>query len=100
MQSVHLDGDRLLVCQKRLVSVYSSTASTPGVSTGLPFCHLVHRVTLDHVAQWAGKPTTSSALQMFHFMKYDAKLGVMALATTDAVLVWGQQKSVFDMGDK
>lgn len=95
IQSVHLDGSRLLVCQKRAVSVFSSASSSPSHLTGLPFAHLERQLSLDEAARFS-RPTCPPPLNAFHYLKYSPQLQTMALATTDAVMVWLQARHVFD----
>lgn len=95
VQSVHLDGSRLLVCQKRAVSIFSAASSSPSQLTGLPFAHLERQLSLDDAASFT-RPTCPPALNAFHYLKYSPQLQTMALATTDAVMVWLQARHVFD----
>ena len=95
VQSVHLDGSRLLVCQKRAVSIFSAASSSPSQLTGLPFAHLERQLSLEDAARFT-RPTCPPALNAFHYLKYSPQLQTMALATTDAVMVWLQARHVFD----
>jgi len=100
VQSVHLDASRLLVCQKRALSVFSAYSScSPLQGTGLPFAHLERQFGLEDAALFS-RPTCNPALNAFHFMRMDSGSGTLALATTDAILVWTKQRHVFAMGGR
>jgi hypothetical protein len=95
IQSVHLDSSRLLVCQKRLLSIFSSSSCSPLHGTGLPFAHLERQFGLEDASAFS-RPTCAPQLNAFHFMRFDPELGTLALATTDAILVWLNQRHVFN----
>jgi hypothetical protein len=95
IQSVHLDSSRLLVCQKRLFSIFSSSSCSPLHGTGLPFAHLERQFGLEDASAFS-RPTCAPQLNAFHFMRFDPELGTLALATTDAILVWLNQRHVFN----
>lgn len=98
IQAVHLDSQRLITCQARNLSCFQSSSSSPAVHTGLPYAYCVSQVSVDQVSQSIAPPTITeknfSLSQCFHTMKYDCRSDVLALATSDAIVVWNSNKSL------
>ena len=95
VQSLHIDDTKLIVCQRGAISVHSLRSDTNIFDCyGLPYNTLISQFTVDQLNLLT--PANNNTTQN-HFtnMSYDNQHDVLAISTTDSVLIYNVDRPIY-----